>query len=412
METNVVHKADWLLAIEGKVPPDEVGKERKKLLGRFARRVKLPGFRPGKAPVSMVASRYEADIRTELVETFATRAYREALADEKIVPLSQGKLTHWNFIEADELRFEVEAEVMPRVEVKGYTRLTLEPVPKPSQDELAEKRLETLRQRAARFEPVERETVEGDYVRCDYSVYRGEKKQDRHSGVTVKIGDRENFPEINTALLGKKAGEIAEARIRYPESAGELAGREATFKFFIHEVKKRIVPEVDDEFAKELRYENLDKMKVRLAEEASTEAERIMQDKREDQIFAQLLELHPFDPPPSLVAERTRYLMARFRIPDTPEARTEIEPKAREHVKLDIIIEAIAAREELRVTDEEMEAFFEQRAREMGVPKIQVQALWRPETARQEARRRKTIDFLLESAAGVKGGLVVHPDSN
>ncbi len=410
METNVVHKADWLLAIEGKVEPDEIRAEREKLLRRFTRRVKLAGFRPGKAPVSMVAARYAEDVKVELVEEFASRAYRKALEDKKIRPLSQGRLAHWNFIEQDELRFEVEAEVMPEIQVKGYRKLKLEPIPPPSKDELVEKHTETLQERAARFEPVDRETREGDYVRCDYSVYRNGKKQNKQTGVLVKIGDRENLSQINAALMGKKAHEIAEAVVKYPDDAGELAGKEATFKFFIHEIKERRLPEINDEFAKETGFETLEAMRSKLASDATEETERIMKERREDQIFKQLLELHPFDPPPVLVAERTRYLLARLRIPDTPEARQEVESKAAEHVRLDIILDAIAEKEEISISDEELEAWFAERAKQMGIPLPQAQALWRRELAIEEARRRKIIDFLLEQVA--EGGLIVYPDSH
>jgi len=410
VETNVIHKADWLLAIEGKIEPDEVRAERERLLRRFTRRVKLAGFRPGKAPMSMVAARYAEDVKVELVEEFASRAYRKALEDKKIRPLSQGRLTHWNFIEQDELRFEVEAEVMPEIQVKGYRKLKLEPIPPPSKDELVEKHTETLQERAARFEPVDRETREGDYVRCDYSVYRDGKKQNKQTGVLVKIGDRENLPQINAALMGKKAHEIAEAVVKYPDDAGELAGKEATFKFFIHEIKERRLPEINDEFAKETGFETLQAMRSKLASDATEETERIMKERREDQIFKQLLELHPFDPPPVLVAERTRYLLARLRIPDTPEARQEVESKAAEHVRLDIILDAIAEKEEISVSDEELEAWFAERAKQMGIPLPQAQALWRRELAIEEARKRKIIDFLLEQVA--EGGLIVYPDSH
>ncbi|MBN2379132.1 trigger factor [candidate division WOR-3 bacterium] len=410
METNVVHKSDWLLAIEGKVEPDEVKKEREKLLRRFAKKVKVQGFRQGKAPLTMIASRYEEEIRTELVEEFASRAFRKALDDEKIRPITRGKLSYWNFIEADELRFEVEVEVLPEIDVHGYRKIKLEPVPPPSSEELVEKRLENLRQRSARVEPVERESREGDYLRCDYSVYRDGVKRDRQKGVLIQLGDPENFPEINQALTGKRVGDIAQAEITYPEDAGNMAGKKATYKFFVHEVKEKKVPETDDEFAKELGFKTLDEMRSKLAQDAGKEAERITQDKREDQIFAQLLEQHPFDSPPVLVEERTLYLLRRLRLPDTPETRERLTPKAEEHVKLDLILEAIAEKEEIAVSEEELDAWFRERAGDIGAPVTQARSLWRPERAREEARRRKTIDFLLECAA--QGGLIVYPDSH
>jgi len=410
VETNVVNKSDWLLAIEGKVESEEVRKEKEKLLRRFAKRVKVQGFRQGKAPISMISTRYEEEIKTELVEEFANRAFRDALENDKIRPITRGKLTYWNFIEDDELRFEVEVEVLPDISVHGYRKLKLDPVPPPSAEELVEKRLENLRQRSARVEPVERESKEGDYLRCDYSVYRNEAKQDKQKGVLIQLGDAENYPEINQALAGKRVGDIAEAEITYPADAGEMAGKKATYKFYVHEVKEKRIPEADDEFAKEMGFKTLDEMRSKLAEDAGKEAERITQDKREDQIFAQLIEQHPFDPPPILVEERTLYLLRRLRLPDTPEAREKVTPKAEEHVKLDLIIEAIAQKEEIKVTDEELDVWFAERAKDMGVPVTQAKAFWRPERARDEARRRKTIDFLLECAA--QGGLIVHPDSH
>ncbi|MBD3284801.1 hypothetical protein GF359_00500, partial [candidate division WOR-3 bacterium] len=179
METNAVNKSDWLLAIEGKVEPEEVKAEKQKLLRRFAKKVRIQGFRKGKAPIAMIASRYEEEVKTQLVEDFATRAFRDALDERKFHPITQGKLTYWNFIETGELRFEVEVEVLPDIEVHGYKNLKLEPVPPPSTEELVEKRLENLRQHSARVEPVDRESRQGDYLRCDYSVYRDGVKQDR-----------------------------------------------------------------------------------------------------------------------------------------------------------------------------------------------------------------------------------------
>ncbi len=410
METNIVLKSDWLLAVEGKVPADEVRAERAKLIRYFAKRVKLAGFRPGKAPLSMIEERYAEDIKTELVEEFAVRAYRQALEEKKLRPLSQGRLAHWNFIQDDELRFEVEAEILPEVEVRGYRQLKLEAVPRPSNDELLERRIEAMRQRAARTEPVERAAHEGDYVRCDYSVYRDGRKQEKQSGVIIQIGDKENFPEINEALSGKSAGEVAQAKVVYPSDAGELAGREASFKFYILEVKERRVPEVSDAFAKEMGFESLEKMREKLVEAADGDAERMTRERREDQLFKQLLELHPFDPPPSLVHERTHYLMRRLGLPETEEAHEQIEAKAAEHVKLDLILEKIAEKEEIKVSDQELEAWFQERARSVGIPLTQAKALWRKDAAMDEARRRKTLDFLLEQAT--KGGLVVYPDSH
>ncbi|MQY70974.1 hypothetical protein GH141_03470, partial [bacterium] len=104
------------------------------------------------------------------------------------------------------------------------------------------------------------------------------------------------------------------------------------------------------------------------------------------------------------------YLLVRLRIPDTPEARQEVEPKAAEHVKLDIILETIAEKEKISVSDEELEAWFAERAERMGIPLPQAQAIWRREVAMNEARRRKIIDFLLQQAA--EGGLIVYPDSH
>jgi len=410
VETSVVKKADWLVAVEGKVSSQEVAKEKEKLLRRYVGRVKLPGFRPGKAPLSIVAAKYDDEVKAELVEEFASQAYRQALDGKEFKPLSQGRITHWNYLENDELRFEVEAEVLPEFELRGYKSLKLEPVPAPAQEELIEKHLEGLRERMARFEPVEKPAQEGDYLSCDYSIYRNGKKQEKQTGVLIKIGDKENFSEINKALLGKKAQEIVETVVKYPESAGDMAGKEATFKFFIKEVKVRKLPELNDEFAKEMGHKDMATMREKLAEEAKVESEWMVKDKREDQIFAQLLELHPFSPPPSMVQERMRYLISRFRIPDTEQSRQELEPKATEHVKLDLILEAIADAEDIKISDEELDAWFEDRAKRMRIPAIQVKAIWKKEVALDEARRRKTIDYLLERAAG--GGLVVHPDSN
>lgn len=408
METNVVHKNDWLLAIEGKVPSEEVRKEREKLVKRFARKVKIQGFRPGKAPLAMVEARYDEEIRTELVEDFASEAYSQALKEKDIKPLTQARLTHWNYIQDDELRFEVEAEVLPSFDVKGYNQLKLEPVTAPAREELIERRLESLRQRAARLEPVERQAVNGDFLRCDYTVSKAGMKDEKHTNVLILLGDKENFPEINSALEGKKSQETVEVEIELNE--GENKKSKARFHFTIHEVKERKLPDADDNFAKDMGFENMQAFRAKLDEDAGVEAETIVKEKREDQIFKQLIESNPFEPPPTLVNEQTRYLAKRLRLDETPEVLKELEPKAQEHVRLDLIMEAIADKENVEVSDKELEKWYEDRAKGFNIPLTQAKQLWKKQRARDEARRRKTIDFLLERAA--QGGRIVYPDSN
>ncbi len=410
METNVVHKSDWLLAIEGKVTPSEVGEEKAALTRKFAKKAKLAGFRPGKAPLEMVASRFEEDIRAELVEEFASRAYRQALEDKNVKPLTQGRITHWNFIQDDELRFEVEVEIIPAIDVRGTDALKLEAVTPPAKEELLERRLEALRERAARLEPVEREAREGDFIRCDYSTQKAGGKEEKHTSVLILLGDKENLPDINAALLGKKAQDSVEVTVNVPVSEGESTETKAVFKFKIHEVKEKKLPELDDNFAKDVGHENLAAFREKLAEDAETEAKNIVREKEEDQIFKQLLEKNPFDPPPSLVEEQVHYLMRRLRLEDSEEVHKELEPRAREHVKLDLIIETLAEKEQIATSDEELERWYEERSKGLGIPLAQAKSLWKKDRAKEELVRRKTIDFLLERAA--QGGLLVHPDSH
>jgi trigger factor len=410
VETNVVHKSDWLLAIEGKVAPAEVSEEKAALTRKFAKKAKLSGFRPGKAPLEMVASRFEEDIRTELVEEFASKAYRQALADATLKPLTQGRITHWNFIQDDELRFEVEVEVIPALDVRGYNELRLEAVTPPAKEELVERRLEALRERAARLEPVEREAKEGDFIRCDYSTQKAGAKEEKHTNILILLGDKENLPDINGALQGKKAQDSVEVTVNVPASEGESGETQAVFKFKIHEVKEKKLPELDDNFAKDMGHENLTAFREKLAEDAELEARNIVREKEEDQIFKQLLEKNPFDPPPSLVDEQIHYLMRRLRLEDSPEIHKELEPRAQDHVRLDLIFEALAEKERITVSDEELERWYEERSQGLGIPLAQAKSLWKKDRAREEAIRRKTIDSLLERAA--QGGLLVHPDSH
>ena len=299
------------LAIE--LPAERADEVYRELLADFRENVRLPGFRRGKVPGDIIRKRFAPELRQEVISKLVPEALEEAIRDENLQPVERPTLDEVDYEEGKPLKLTASFQVQPEIELEEYTGLKVElkdsdyEIP----DEEIESQLENLRQRSANYEPIEgRPAAEGDYAFVDL---RGEPRAEgaapfRRDGILVAVGNE----GVAARLIGSEPGQRLEFSIEHPDDYDDpaLAGMTVDYTIDVHQLKQRIMPELDDEFAKDLgQFADLDELRAEIRRQLESEAGR----KRRSDSIASLLDAvaeanKPFDLPGVMVQ---RQLAAR-----------------------------------------------------------------------------------------------------
>jgi len=369
-------------ALKIEVPADEVTQRLTKAYGELNRQVNIPGFRPGKAPVSLLEKRYaktvEEDVIRNLVPDFYDKAVRQAgivPVHVEIPPLDRAK------IKKDEpFTFTATVEIRPHIELRDYkapSPISLKPDKRTVTDEQLERGIEVLREQQARLEavPSGHSIVDGDYLVLDIQgvldglPLEGTKKE----GQLHKVGSHASVlgVEIDPHVGGKKEGDRLEVSQPYPASHPDarVAGKTVVFTLTIKSVKEKKLPALDDEFAKDCGpFNSLQEIKDKLREGMERALKREIEDGYKDTIIRRLVETHHFDLPETLVEREleaiTRQYMQQQKgkgqespgTEDLTQLRQEHRNEAARRVKLGLVLETIAEKEGLTVTQDDLNA--------------------------------------------------------
>ena len=395
-------------AIKIEVPEDVVNQEFDRAYTDLKRQVRVPGFRPGKAPVAMLEKRYakavEQDVLQRLVPTYYQKAIQEASVSPVLVeipPLERLKATR-----NAALTFTATVEIKPSIELRDYrppNPISLKPDSRTTSDQDVDAALERLREQQSRLEAAPSGTLldEGLYAVLtiegflDGESVEGSKKE----GLLHKAGSQEPVLglTIDEVLVGKKEGDQAEIRQEYPATHPDarLAGKCVTFHVSILGVKQKILPPLDDEFAKDCgAYETLDALKDKIRSELESVLKRDVEDGYKDQILERLLAMHHFDLPEVLI-EREIHTMVRqrlmeeqrkkggkFSLDDQIRMKDEVQriqkdvaPGAQKRVRLGLVLEAIADKEGISVSDQDVQEEFTKLAQGLQVPLEDIQKM-------------------------------------
>ncbi len=410
-------------AIKIEVPEDAVNKEFDRVYSDLKRQARIPGFRPGKAPVSMLEKRYgkaaEQDVIQRLVPDYYQRAMKEADVSPVLVeipPLERMKAQRNN-----SLTFTATVEIKPKIELRDYrppNPISLKPDPRSISDEEVDKALERLRESQARIDAAPKDTPldEGLFAVVNIEgLLNGEPVEgSKKEGHLHTVGSNEPVLgiKIDEALMGKTEGQIAEVIQEYPATHPDerLAGKSVTFRITIVGVKQKVVPELDDEFAKDCGpFENLDALKDKARTELENALKREVEEAHKDQIIERLVEMHHFDLPDVLV-EREVKAMVRQRLMDEQRKKgaghgpddqayweaevkrlqQDLAPDAKKRVKLALILETIADKEGISVSEQELQEEITKLAQSLQIPVENIQEMIKSggETSRQEFHDR------------------------
>ena len=405
------------LAVEAAI--DVVQGAWERAYGRVQKQARLPGFRKGHVPRSLVKLHFAADVRREVAEHLIPEVYKQALSDAGLAPVNEPDLQDVRLEEGAPLSFTAVVEIRPDITLGEYKGLDIEHAPPPVTSADIDETLEQMREQHAQFHSVERPANAGDLVIIDYTLVPEGQEPHTETGYAFIPGSGAVMPEIDQAVVGMNAGDEREVGVRFPDDHRneQLKGRPGTARVKVIEVKEKALPALDDDFAKSLGdFDDLGAVREEVKKQL--EARRAREDRLalEDKLMEALLARHEFAVPPSLtmrqIAHQVEHARERMRRqgvdPDTSQwdfgkIVTDLTPGAEKTVRRSLLLEAIAAREGLAPSEAEVEAEIERIARTTQRPAPAVRRMMEKsgdvDALRHGLRERMTFDFLVQHAA-------------
>jgi trigger factor len=409
----------WQRVIKVQVPRAEYDRQYQERLSAAVRDHKRPGFRKGKTPRSMVEKEQGGRLRAEAFEALVPQAYRAAVIEHQLYPITEPKLENLVFDEDKDLAFDLKVEVRPEVTDVEFEGLAVQERQVEITSAEVDEFLERLRDNRAVFEVVDRPAAAGDRLVLDL-VPRGEdgelQEDRRMSGQHLELGAETNLPAFNEALEGATAGQDLEVSVPYPDDypSEDLRGRTITFACHLVQVETKVTPEVDDAFAAQLQEgQTLLELRARIRESLEAEAKKRVSQDLDDQVLDRLIERNEVPVPPSMVEawlqsgvqdlhQRAQQVGREASDADVAEYREAARPAIERQIKGMFLFEAVRRQEGIEVTDEDIDARVAEVAAEHGfdVDKYRqyVQKGEEKDRIRHDILERRTYDFLLSRA--------------
>ncbi len=423
MKTEFLDVSDTRKQLVVEIPSTVVDAEIDRVARDYSKAARIPGFRPGKVPTKVVRQRFRDQILHDVAHDLIPRAVDDALRERGVEPVDTPDIRDVLVEEGQPLKFTANFETVPAFDPGDYGTLQLRKPPVTLEDDAVEQALERLRQRAARYEPVEARPVEtGDTAVVDLVRESSAEAPDTHEDVSVEIGAASNPPGFDGQVVGMTVGEQKRFPVEYPAdySITELAGTTVHYGVTVKGIKKRVVPALDDEFAKDLgEFADLEALRTRVREDLTAEAERNSERELRNDLLRQLAARVTFDVPDALIdreierrtEEFVRRLMDQGVDPrqaniDWQAFRDNQREPARENVASALVLDEVARRENLAVESEAVDAEIEKYAAATGRTSQAVRAKLEKDGGISRLymglRREKAVDFLRARATILK----------
>jgi trigger factor len=402
------------------IPAEEVTKATEKVAKDFAKVARVPGFRPGKAPISLIKRRFASDIKGEVLQTLVPEHVEKAVAEQKLTPVSQPQVDKLEYNEGQPVKFRASFEVLPEFSLGNYKDLEIEMPEIAITDESVANTLAEMQQRAAAFAPVEGRAVQNDdFVQVKLlGTPEGGGEPLQAESVLCHVGAEETMEPFNEHLRGANVGDHQAFDVDYPADYpdAKLAGKKFHYSVDVLGIKTKKLPELNDEFAKDVSdATSLDELKTKVREGLEHERDHRQKELQREKIIAELVKLHDFPVPESLVEhqmdvrlERVVRSLAQQGVDpravnvDWVSLRKRQEERAREDVKAELVIDRIATEEKIDVTEEELQHELAHMASHSGESAEVIRARLTKQGAldRMKAKLRsdKTVDWLAQNA--------------
>jgi trigger factor len=400
------------------IPSDVVEKEFDRVTKGYSKQARLPGFRPGKVPPSVIRQRFKDQIHHEVMHGLIPRAIEDALTERGVEPVDTPDVKEVDLKEGQPLKFTAAFDTLPPFDPGDLATISLRQPPAAVESDAVDQTLQRLRDRAARLEPVEGRAAEiGDTLIADLDRTDA-NGTDHHDAVSIELGAQVNPPGFDTNLAGLRAGDEKTFVVRFPDdyAVKELAGSEVTYAVKVKELRHRVLPALDDEFAKDLgEFETLVALRERVEQDLTEEAELAAKRQVRSELLKQLAQRVTFTIPQALVdreidrrlEEFARRLMEQGVDPrqanvDWAQFREAQREPARDAVASALVLDEIARRENLVVGPEDLDKEIEQFATRSGRTPAAVRAQLEKDggISRLHAglRREKAVDYAMSRA--------------
>ena len=409
--------------IEIEVPAAEVTRETESLIQKYQKTARLPGFRRGHVPASIIRQRFSEDLKSDVVEVLVPRYFRREADKLGLKPVSQPRVTDLHVHENEPLRFKASFEVMPDIKVEGYRELRAEKAEVAVTDEEIEQTLNGLREQHASYTTLDgRQLQDGDFAQAalDGHPKDGQGKPIHMDEVLVEIGGKNTMPEFTENLRGVSAGEERTFDVTYPEDSSDrrLAGKSFTYTVKVQSAKQKTLPELNDAFAKELgEFADLAEVRKRIREGMEAERKQLAEREAKEKLVEQLVRRNEFEVPDALVERQLdsrldrglRSLVAQglraedLKKMDLKRLRSDQREQAMQDVKASLLLEKIAEEERIEVGEEEVNREIEALAAQSKQTPEAIRARLTEDGALDRIRARirndKALDLLYRQSA-------------
>jgi trigger factor len=400
------------------IPTDVVNAEIERIARDYSRKARVPGFRPGKTPPRVIKQRFKDQILHDVAHDLIPRAVDDALREKGLEAVDTPDVREVTIEEGQPLTFTASFDTVPEFEPGDLATIAFKRASNAINDEALDLAVQRLRDRGARHEPVEGRGVDhGDTVTLDLERRDANGEPDAHKDVNIEIGAKANPPGFDEQLLGLEVGAHKEFTLHYPADypIGELADTDVSYTVTVKGLKRRVLPELDDEFAKDLGVDSLDALKTRVREDLEHEAKHAAEREDRSELMKQLATRLPFDVPASMIdreVDRRLEDFARRLIDQNVDPRQagidwnafreSQREVAREAVAAALVLDEVTRRENLEVSDAEVEAEVVKYAERTGRTPPAVRAALEKEGGLSRIyaglRREKSIDLVLSRA--------------
>ena len=428
MNVKVTDAGPCRKVLEVQAPPEAVAGEYDQTVRAFATMAKLPGFRPGKAPLTIVEKHYAKQIADEARDRLVPQFYHQALKEKGLKPVSIVDVKDVVFAKASGLAFHVTVDVAPEIKLPKYKGIPLKPEPVVVADEQVDGTVLRMRERLARFEPAAgRPAQASDLLRVDFDatvdgrpfaeVAPLEKALGEARDFLIYLGEPEFLPGFAKGLTGASAGDTRDLAVMFPADyqVKTLAGRQAQYRVTVKDLQQRVLPELTAEFLKHFEVETEQGLRERIRTQLLEHAQQNEDARQKDEVAKFLLEKTEFELPQSIVDRETQHTVrnmlqdisrrgaSREQIVAQQEGIVnEATRNSTERVKLTYILERIADDETITASDEEVEERLKQMAAQYQIPvarlREDIEKRGSLENLRSEVQAQKTLTFLQKEA--------------
>ncbi|MGA6982129.1 MAG: trigger factor [Candidatus Sulfotelmatobacter sp.] len=415
--------------ISVEIPAAEVARETESQIQRYQKSARLPGFRTGHVPASVIKQRFGDGLKNDVIEALVPRYFRREAEKQGLIPVSQPRVTDLHFHDGEPIRFKANFEVLPEIRVEGYKDLRADKPDIAVSDDDVEQALNSVREQHATYATIEGRTLaEGDFAQASMDGKPKDSKDVKEAAanpvhmddVLIEMGGKSTVPEFSQNLTGAAAGEERTFDVSYPEDISDkrLAGKTFIYTVKVNGIKQKNLPELTDDFAKELgEFTSLDQVRKQIRDNMEAEKRHNAERAAKDKLVADLVKQNDFEVPEALVDSQIDLRLERglralaaqgmkmedLKKMDLPRLRAGQREQAVHDVKSSLLLERIAELEKIQVTDEELNREIDALAKQSKQTSEAVRARLTEDGGldriRMRIRSEKTLDFLYHQSA-------------